>query len=131
MIKGEGNYGMKHEFTLVDLLSNSLQDNPEKQFIVDGEISYSFKDVQRLSDQLASALLELGLRKGDRVAIYMGSRWETIVSMLGISKAAGVIVNIAPLLKVSQISHIMSKCGVRFLIGDSLALEQLTVDRQR
>src|SRR5919202_6362910 len=123
---------MHPEFTLHDLLRNSVERGPEKVAIVDGDAEYTYEDLDRQSASLCAALQEAGVKKGDRVGIYMDKSWEAVVAMLAASRAAAAYVNINPLFKPPQVSYIAQDCDVRVMIGDSAKLDSLepqTVER--
>ena len=77
-----------------------------------------------------AALSKLGLRRGDRVAVYLDKRIETIVALFGTSAACGVFVPVNPLLRPGQIGHIMRDCDVRVLVTspERLALLRKELD---
>lgn len=116
---------MHHEFTFHDLLANSLERDPAKPAVEDGDDSHSYADLDRESDALAAAFLENGLRRGQRLGVYMEKSWEAIVAMLAASKAGAAFVNINPLLKSQQVSYIVGDCDVQVLIGESERLANL------
>jgi acyl-CoA ligase (AMP-forming) (exosortase A-associated) len=116
---------MHPEFTFQDLLANSLERDADKTAIVDGDHALSYADLDRQSSALAAALLESGVRRGQRVGVYMEKSPEAIVAMLAASKAGAAFVNINPLLKGQQVAYIVGDCDVRALIGESERLSTL------
>jgi acyl-CoA synthetase (AMP-forming)/AMP-acid ligase II len=75
------------EFTLHDLLHNSVERDPAHVAIVDGSAEYTYEDLVRQSTSLCAALQGVGVRKGDRVGILLEKTWEAIVAMLAASIA--------------------------------------------
>ena len=75
---------------------------------------------------VAAQLQNLGLQRGDRVAIYLEKRIETVVSLFASSAAGGVFVPINHVLKPLQVGHIMADSGARFLITSADPLGMLT-----
>jgi len=73
---------------------------------------------------------DLGLRRGDRVAVYLDKRIETVVALFGTSAANGVFVPVNPLLRPGQLGYIMRDCDVRVLVtsADRLALLREELD---
>ncbi len=65
------------EFTLHDLLRNSVERDPFKVAIVDGDVEYTYENLHRQSNALCAALQEAGVKKGDRVGVYMEKSWAT------------------------------------------------------
>src|SRR6266542_1220950 len=79
---------------------------------------------------VAAGLRRLGLDRGERVAVYLDKRIETVAALFGASAAGGVFVPVNPLLRPRQVGHILADCDVRVLVttaarfallGDELA----------
>jgi acyl-CoA ligase (AMP-forming) (exosortase A-associated) len=113
------------EFTLHDLLRNSVERDPDKVAIVDGNAEYTYGDLDSQSNSLGATLVEAGVEKGDRVGVYMEKSWEAIVAMLAASRIGAAYVNINPLFKPPQVSYVAQDCDVRVMIGDSARLDDL------
>jgi acyl-CoA ligase (AMP-forming) (exosortase A-associated) len=77
-------------------------------------------------DAVASGLIEQGLARFERVAVYLPKRIETVASFFGIVRAGGVFVPVNPLLKAPQVAHILADCNVRTLITSADRLAGLT-----
>lgn len=123
---------MRPEFTFHDLLYNSVERDPSKVAIVDGDAEHTYEDLHRQSGALGAALQDAGVKKGDRVGILMDKSWEAIVAMLAASRAGAAFVNINPLLRAQQVGYIAGDCDVRVMVGDSAKLGELepkTVER--
>jgi acyl-CoA ligase (AMP-forming) (exosortase A-associated) len=123
---------MYPEFTLHDLLHNSVERDPGKAAIVDGDSEYTYEDLSRQSAALCAALQDAGVEKGDRVGVYMEKSWEAIVAMLAVSRAGAAFVNVNPMLKPPQVRYITEDCDIRVMIGDSArigSLEPKTAER--
>src|SRR5512144_2801325 len=56
----------------------------------------SYKEMNEQTDHMAAALVEMGVKKGDRVGIFMPNVPQFIVAYFGILKAGGVVVAINP-----------------------------------
>ncbi|OWY29834.1 acyl-CoA ligase (AMP-forming), exosortase A system-associated [Herbaspirillum robiniae] len=64
----------------------------------------------------ASAMLRCGIGAGERVAVYLEKRIETVLALFGAAAAGAVFVPVNPLLKPAQVAHILNDCGVRVLV---------------
>jgi acyl-CoA ligase (AMP-forming) (exosortase A-associated) len=62
------------------------------------------------------ALARLGVGRGERVAVYMEKRVETVVAIFGTSAAGAVFVPVNPLLRPRQVAYILDDCDVRVLV---------------
>jgi len=56
----------------------------------------SYKQMEALTDHMAAALVELGVKRGDRVGIFMPNVPQFIIAYFGILKAGGVVVAVNP-----------------------------------
>lgn len=88
-------------------------DSPALTF-KDATITYA--QLQREVSGFGDVLSNLGLRRGDRVAVYLDKRIETVIAVFGASAACGVFVPVNPLLRPGQVGYIMQDCGVRVLV---------------
>jgi acyl-CoA ligase (AMP-forming) (exosortase A-associated) len=113
------------EFTLHDLLGNSVERDPGGTAVVDGSAEYTYEDLEHATNSLGAALQEAGVKKGDRVGVYMEKSWEAIVAMLAASRIGAAYVNINPPFKPPQVAYVAQDCDVRVMIGDSIRLDEL------
>lgn len=72
---------------------------------------YTYRELIYISDRLANALVQLGVKKGDPVGIMTGNCPEFLFSVLGIMKTGAIVVPINPLLKESDVAHIVKESG--------------------
>ena len=64
----------------------------------------------------ASGLAAIGLGRGDRVAILLEKRIETVVAIFGTAAAGGVFVPVNTLLRPQQVAYILADCQVSVLV---------------
>jgi acyl-CoA ligase (AMP-forming) (exosortase A-associated) len=107
------------------LLRSSAERSPEKEALVHGDQRLSYGDVARRSAGLSSGLLRSGLRRGDRVGIYLEPSVAQVVSIFGISEAGGVFVPINGALFPEQVAHMAADCGMKALITTPAKLSML------
>ncbi len=77
-----------------------------------------------------TALKGLGICRGDRVAVYLDKRIETVTALFGISAGDAVFVPINPLLRPKQVGHIMRDCSARVLVTSPERLALLREELQ-
>jgi len=63
----------------------------------------SYKEMNEQTDKMAAALVELGVKKGDRVGIFMPNTPQFVVAYYGILKAGAAVVAINPTYPVDEI----------------------------
>ena len=83
---------MKTFCTLRNMLQRNLEFNPEKVALIEGSRSYTFAEMVERCNRMANALLELGLKKGERVAILSKNSIENAEAYFSIPGAGLVLV---------------------------------------
>ena len=111
-------------YLLQHLISESARRHPEGEALKYGAASLSYAALHAQIEALAAGLVGLGLRRGERVAVYAEKRLESVVGLFAAAAAGGVFVPVNPLLKSEQVAYILADCNVRVLIttGERLAL---------
>ncbi|MEO6626072.1 MAG: acyl-CoA ligase (AMP-forming), exosortase A system-associated [Burkholderiaceae bacterium] len=107
---------MPDSFLLPDLVANSARTAPAAVALTSGHHSLTYGELENAVRQFASGLMALGLQRGERVAIYLEKRPETVVASFGAPAAGGVFVPVNPLLKAEQVGFILQDCNVRVLV---------------
>lgn len=109
-----------HELVRVD-----AERLPEREAVRDRHQRLDYAGLWRLVERVAGGLCGLGLRRGDRVGVYLPKSIECVAALFGIAAAGGVLVPINPLLREEQVRHILADCGACLLITSAFALERL------
>ncbi|MGH9896362.1 MAG: AMP-binding protein, partial [bacterium] len=98
------------------LLENAARQEPASVAVIDRERRLTYGQLDALSNRLASTLRQLGVRKGDRVGLYLDKSLESVVAVYGIMKAGGAYVPLDPDAPVSRLGYIAADCGTRVLL---------------
>jgi amino acid adenylation domain-containing protein len=78
------------------------------------ELTYG--ELQRQSVALARLLAEEGVRRGDRVGIFMPRVLESAVAVHGIMRAGAAFVPIDPAVPTTGLRTVIEACGIRHLV---------------
>ena len=109
------------------LLAQAAAAAPNAPALTYRDTTLSYAQTWRMSRAAASQLLDIGLMRGDRVAVYLEKRLETVASFFAVSAAGGVFVPINHVLKATQVGHILSDSGAGVLITSADRLAQLAL----
>ena len=71
----------------------------------------TYRELNDLSDRMAAALADRGVKKGDRVAIFMPNIPQFIITYYGILKAGGVVVASNPTYTEPELEHQLTDSG--------------------
>jgi len=76
----------------------------------------TFKQFKEQVDKFATALKNLGVKKGDRVALYAPNSIEWEISFFGLEKAGGILVPMNPLFKETEVEYETNDSGAEIII---------------
>jgi len=105
--------------TLHETLKSSTHKYPHKVAVVYQKQRLTYADLDKLSDSLAHFLLEKGIKKGERVALFLENSPDYIISFFGILKAGAVAVPLNTQLVTRELAYLLNDCTPRFVITDS------------
>jgi acyl-CoA ligase (AMP-forming) (exosortase A-associated) len=104
------------KWNLHHLLEYSARTAPDAPALSYRGETLSYTETWQATLAAAGRLAALGLRRGDRIAIYLEKRFETVVAMFAASVTGAVFVPVNPVLKAHQVHHILVDSGARFLV---------------
>jgi acyl-CoA ligase (AMP-forming) (exosortase A-associated) len=99
-----------------DFISLTASRTPEAEALVYGRTRLCYAELANTIGLAAGSFLAAGIEHGDRVAIYLEKRIETVVAMFGTAAAGGVFVPVNPLLKPAQVTFILNDCNATVLV---------------
>ncbi|MDC0601909.1 acyl-CoA ligase (AMP-forming), exosortase A system-associated [Aliiglaciecola sp.] len=108
-----------------ELVSQTATKHHNKCALIFKEQQLTYAELEQKVAKLASGLNHLGLKRHDRVAVYLPKLPATIVSFFAISRANGAFVPVNSVLKAPQVQHILNDCDVRVLVTSSDRLRGL------
>ena len=77
---------------------------------------YTYRSLHAEASRLASALLGLGLKPGDRVGIWSHNNAEWVLMQLATAQVGLVLVNINPAYRTSEVEYALNKVGCKLLV---------------
>jgi long-chain acyl-CoA synthetase len=80
----------------------------------DAPLTYAELDAH--ADALAAALVDRGVRPGDRVASYQQNNPQTVITMLATWKAGATMVSANPMYKAAELEHLLADSGATALV---------------
>jgi fatty-acyl-CoA synthase len=78
---------------------------------------YSYRALRDEARKLASALLGIGLQRGDRVGIWSHNNVEWVLMQLATAQVGLVLVNINPAYRTAEVEYALNKVGCRLLVS--------------
>ena len=100
----------------LDMFLATVKAMPEQAAIYYFDQTMSYGELDRKSTALAAALKELGVVRGDRVALYLQNIPQFLIGLYGIWKAGGIVVLCNPMLKQKELEYHLKDSGAKGLI---------------
>ena len=103
--------------TLGEVLPASARRFGDKTALISDGRRLGFRELNGLSNRLASSLRGIGVEAGDRVTLYAPNSWEWIVSYYAIHKAGAVANPINAMLTPEEVGFVVGDCGAKVLLA--------------
>jgi long-chain acyl-CoA synthetase len=97
-------------------LVNAAKEFPDKNAIHFMGKELTYKDIFEKATKLAAYLQQLGISKGDRVAIMLPNIPQTVIGYFGVLLAGGVVVMTNPLYMERELEYQMNDSGAKIII---------------
>ncbi len=104
---------------------------PDHCAVIEGNRSVSFSEFNRDANQIASALVSVGVQPGDHIALCAPNSYAWLVFYFGVLKAGGVAVTFSHLLMKDELSRTLVDCEPKLLFTVDEKLEDVGDYRKR
>ncbi|MEO5718968.1 MAG: amino acid adenylation domain-containing protein [Chthoniobacterales bacterium] len=114
-------------FLLHQLLTESASRGPQSEAVRLLDEALTYAELDRLSNQIAHALIANGVERGDRVGLYLKKSPSAIAGIFGIMKTGACYVPVdanAPGMRLTEIGR---QCGFKALITSEALYQKLGV----
>jgi len=91
---------------------------PHKEAIVLGAQRVTYGELDEISNRIANALLDMGMKKGTHVAILMSHSPEWVINYFGVISGGGVAVLLNTALKVPELDSLLRDSDSEILITE-------------
>jgi long-chain acyl-CoA synthetase len=98
---------------------------PERAAVVFYGRSISYRELRDAADRLACALARLGLKKGERVALYLLNSPQFIIAYFAALKCGAVVTPISPVYTSHEVRYQLEDSGARAVICQDLLYEKV------
>jgi len=93
------------QIPLQEILRKSAENFPEKVALVYGGREITYAQLELLSNRFSNALARLGVKKAERVALFLPNIPGFIIAYFGILKAGAVVTAISPLYREREVEY--------------------------
>ncbi len=106
-----------------ELLRRSAERFPDKTAVIDGDRTFTYKQMEEMSDRFAAALAFGGMAIGDRVGVFAPNCVEFAIGFFGILKAGGIPSTVNSSYVERELANQMLDCEAAVLIVHEAMLE--------
>jgi long-chain acyl-CoA synthetase len=111
--------------SIVGLLDASVQEFPDNTCLIFEDFEFSYSELGFLSDRLASGLIRLGIKPGEKVGIVLPNIPQFIITYFGILKAGAIVVAINPQYRSREIIEMVDSSQVETLFCLSEKIKEI------
>ena len=98
---------------LMDEAVAKFADRPCIDFL---DKTYTYAEIGRLVDRAAAGLQDLGVRKGDRIGLFLPNTPYFVVFYFAVLKAGGIVVNMNPLYAERELANQIEDSGTEMVV---------------
>lgn len=100
-------------------LENSAARLPDKVALICDDRRLTYREINSSADQLAATLIDMGIKRKDRIVIFLDNSVESVISLFGILKAGAIFIMLNPTMKSKKLNYILKDSGACVLITQS------------
>ncbi len=101
-----------------DYLTRCAQRFSEKTAVVHGTRRATYGAIDRMTSRAARVLIEAGVRRGDRVIVFLPNSLEAVVAIFAVLKAGAVFVPLNTGMKAGKLGYIFENSGANAVVTD-------------
>ena len=105
--------------TIGENLRNTAKKFPKNEALICSHQDYraSYKEFDKQVDDVAKALISLGVNAGDRVGIWSPSCYEWVLLQYATARIGVIMVNINPAYRTSELIFVLNQSEIRFIFS--------------
>ena len=115
---------------LAAYLENSALAHPDKTALIFDDRQWSFKQINERANAVANGLLDMGVKEGDRVMLFLPNCTEFFFWYFGIVKMGAIVNPLNVMLKERELDYLIGDCKPEVIVTTrELAEEPLKIFR--
>lgn len=100
----------------VRVFENAVNKYPETPCTIFKGAKITYREMNELADRLAAGLSSIGIKKGDRVGIFMPNTPQFVMAFFAVVKLGAIAVATNPLYSAREIEHQVNDAAVEVMI---------------
>jgi carnitine-CoA ligase len=120
---------VRRETSLRHLIESRADELGGETYLQFERRTYSYGEMDRLANQAANGLAQLGVGRGDRIAVMMRNSVEWLAAWFGTVKLGAVIVPVNAAYRGDGLAHVVNDCGASVALADADLCERFRAIR--
>src|ERR1700730_4610562 len=108
-----------------DLLTATAARQGERPALVMDDLVVTYAELEMASNRVARSLIRYGVRRGDRVALWIPKSMEAIVALWGVMKAGATYVPVDAAAPASRLAYVARQCDISALVTPAARAPEL------
>ena len=106
------------DVTLGDMLHHLAEDYPQHEALIypNRDLRLTFSELEWLTRQIAKGLMDVGVERGDRVALWAMNVPEWVVLQFALAKIGAILVTVNTSLRANEIEYLLKQSETSTLI---------------
>lgn len=104
------------EENFYDAIRESSRRFPSKTALISCEKKISYREMDQMSDKFATALADLGIKKGDRVCVMTPVSAQSVIAFHAILKIGAIAVPVNLMFKTDELAHVLNDSGALAIV---------------
>ena len=111
--------------TVVSIFEEQVEKNPNNIALICDDVSLTYNELNEKANSLAHYLINKGIGRNDKVCIMTNRSLETIVCMLGISKAGAAFFNVDPTYPIERTKYYLEDSQTKYVLTQKSLRERV------
>ena len=104
------------------IISENLETKGGNTAIVDGQFRATYSELRNIISSLSDYLSGAGIKKGDRVCLYLPNSAEFVAGFFAITNIGAVCVPVNSKYKPAELDHYISHSGAKYVLTSNSLL---------
>lgn len=111
-----------------ELLAASVRDAPDRVFLVEGDRTLTYRELDAAAARLANVLAERGAGPGTPVGLYLPSCTELAIGYHAAQRLGAIAVPMNPMYRRREVADVVARTGMPVLVTDDDGIDVATPD---
>ncbi len=118
-------FAFKNDYLCADIIPHHARYSGERTAIICGDESLTWSELEKRTSKVANALIEFGIRKGDKVCMYSSNSLAAYELTWGIIRAGGVVVALNTMVTGDVLATLVNRSDGKLIFCDEDSVKEV------